>query len=881
MPVPGWLAETWDRVVASDPGLTRLQMAGAAAVSMASALGVEYAFATATHAGPPGTVIAMLLGAVMAMMGSMALSGRAAWPKVRTAVFFPFAIGSGMLAGVAVGDHTDMMLAVFVVVMFAAVAVRRFGIPFFFYGFMGWMGYFFASFLHSTLAMLPSLLAAIGAATGWVLLLSVTVLRVNTTRTLHRTVSAFGARARSVARACADLLAEAGGDPRQRERLRRRVHSQQTRLAETALMVEAWSAEEGALPPQLAATLRRRLIDAQQVIDRMVAASGALADGDPVLAHAAARTADRLARRDDTGANREAHALAETAEHSAEAPTGERLAGWLCARHFAVAALEFVKLAREADARDPHDAEDGDDDADGEEHDDGFEAVVALALGNLPGSPAVAHDVPARGGRWNPLTRLDMTTRQSIQVAVAGAMAILLGRELSPVRYYWAVIAAFVMFSGTATRAEAFLKGVNRVVGTLVGLVASLWLAEVTAGSTPAVLVVIVASMFLGFYLFRVSYAYMIFFVTIMVGQLYSALHEFSSGLLVLRLEETAIGAAAGMVVALTVAPLSTRDTVRTVRDNLLTALADVLGAAADRLDEAGTRTETSTSTDASTDLDADADEETRSLDALARTLDDRMRQLTIVARPLTRPLVWGNSPRRTRHRMALYAATTTHARTLAVALRQHPGRRSAELADACRALAQAATQITEAAPGAPRPAVAEPLARADAVLFSQAPAAPGIRATDPVIGALIHLQNLLQSLAVIPPADLEPVADATELVGTITDSTGEPLHGRVVLLADTTARRQVATAYSDSAGHYRIDRCPPGKYLAVATARYFQPSATRVVLRAAGPTHTDFTVLGRGRPASLVHTKIIVPDRHGDVVTSCTDPPGGTGTAG
>lgn len=36
----GWFAETWDRVVASDPGLQRLGMALSAAVAMSTALGV-------------------------------------------------------------------------------------------------------------------------------------------------------------------------------------------------------------------------------------------------------------------------------------------------------------------------------------------------------------------------------------------------------------------------------------------------------------------------------------------------------------------------------------------------------------------------------------------------------------------------------------------------------------------------------------------------------------------------------------------------------------------------------------------------------------------------------------------------------------------------
>src|SRR5262249_50410995 len=144
-----------------------------------------------------------------------------------------------------------------------------------------------------------------------------------------------------------------------------------------------------------------------------------------------------------------------------------------------------------------------------------FEPAVSLAPGGmLPGSPAVASTVTPRGRQWNPLTRLDFTSRQAVQVAVAGGLAIVLGRVLSPERYYWAVLAAFVAFAGTATRSETFLKAVNRVLGTLVGLGAAIGLAHLTAGHTWWVLVTIVASLFCGFYLVNVSYAYMIFFIT-------------------------------------------------------------------------------------------------------------------------------------------------------------------------------------------------------------------------------------------------------------------------------------------------------------------------------------------------------------------------------
>jgi hypothetical protein len=650
------------------------------------------------------------------------------------------------------------------------------------------------------------------------------VLRTNPTRTLRRTISAFSARARAVPRACSDLLSEPGTDRGRRDRLMRRVQACQSRLAEAALMVEAWSAEPGALPAeQSGPALRRRLIDAQQVVDRLATVSAPLSQGDPALAAAAARIADQLGARDYPAAERDARALSETAEQNAWLPIRQRQRGWLQARQFAVSTLELVTVANQITSLEASDTEPD------RELLDVYEPVVGLANGDLPGSPTVAEGVPARGTRWNPLARLDLTSRQALQVGIAATLAIVFGRELSPERYYWAVLAAFLMFAGTTTRAEITLKGFNRVAGTLVGLFASVGFADLTARHTWAVPVVIVGCVFFGFYLMRLSYGYMIFFVTILVGQLYSVMHEFSTGLLVLRLEETAIGAACGFVVSFLVVPLSARDTYRTARDNLLAALADLLHGAADRL----------------------AGVQGVHLDALTRTLEDRMRQLTVVAKPLTRPLWGGSGSARTRHRLALYAATTTHARTLSVALRQPATDHPEVLATACRALATACVQITGVSMGRPQPAVGEPLRQADILLYSHAPAAPGARDTDPLIRTLFHLRNLLQSIAIVPTAEQQepvpptPGGENADMAGTITDASGEPIHGRVVLITEVPAQHQAATAYSDAVGHYQIAGCAPGNYLAVATAVGHQPVATRVTLRAGQSTTTDFEVSG------------------------------------
>lgn len=305
---PHVLTETVDKLIASDPGLDRFRLARSAAIGVASTLTVEYGFAKLTHAGAKGVLVSMLFGAILSMIGMMALSGTGFWSKIKTVALFPVAIGIGLLAGALVGGHTDLMLSVFVLIMFAAVAIRRFGIPYFFYGFMGWIGYFFSSFMGAKLSALPGLILAVVVATVWVMILSTTVLRARPARSLQRTMTAFDARTRAVLWTGARLLQASGG--KQGERLSRRLRARQTQLSEAALIIEGWSAERGALPIASAAPrLRRRLVDTQQILDRLSGCVEVLRDAGTEARVCSATVLEYLALRRDAAAAEAAHEL--------------------------------------------------------------------------------------------------------------------------------------------------------------------------------------------------------------------------------------------------------------------------------------------------------------------------------------------------------------------------------------------------------------------------------------------------------------------------------------------------------------------------------------------------------------------------------------------
>ncbi|HEY0246866.1 MAG TPA: FUSC family protein [Gryllotalpicola sp.] len=666
-----------DFLLASDPGLGRLQSAVSGAGNVAACMAVEYLLARAIHAPAQGVLVFMLLGSVVAMMGANALVDYRLLENLKVAALFPVAVGAGLAAGAMLAPFHFVALAGFVAIMFLSVWMRRFGLAYFFYGFMVWMGYFFADFLGATPDALPGMLLAVVVATAVVLVLCCTVFRPHPRRTLAQVFRSMDARTRALARALAELMdAEPGSAAA--GRASRDVFDARIRVNETSLMSDGWAAHVRALPEGwTASTLRARLLEIQLGLDRLTIGARRLAGaGAPAsVRHAAGALLRDFA---DGGRERARGAAGRLLESDACLDPATREAVVELDRGVRVLTHVPSRPVLSRELR-PNETE--------------FVPAAALVLGQLPGAPSVASDVDPRGGSWNPLTRLRFSSRQAIQVAIAGVLAIVVGSLISGQRYYWAVIAAFVAFSGTGTRFDTTRKSVLRVVGTLLGLIAGIGLAHLTNGNTWAALAVIVGSIFCGNYLMRVSYAYMIFFITIMLSELYAILGQFSDQLLVLRLVETAAGAAVGIGVALLVTPVSTRDTIAQAQAAVVDAVTAVLEASRER---------------AITPVRGSAPAPV--FDEVLVAADNQLRRLVLVAGPLTHYQLWENRPRAIRRQLTVTANVVATARAIAQLARSldEPDPKLAAELGKIIAFAQQLTGRAEGVPAAaPRPTAA------------------------------------------------------------------------------------------------------------------------------------------------------------------------------
>ena len=628
-PIP----ELWDVLIGTDPGLLRLRLAVRAAVALGLIVAVMNL--VAPQVGIP-TVVAILLGGMIAMNGSFSASSRPPRDAAVTLLFFPVAAACGVLPGTLVAGHRLAELSVFVLVMVAAVFVRRYGPRGFQYGMIAWLAYFFTMFVGFRLHQFWDVLAVIAAATACVVISAILL-------TPDRPQAAYVAARRAFdvrVAALAETVSEAITGQIRPDRAQRVLHAKGFRVVEAALIVDGYLA---AIPQDdespAASQIRHALLDVELAAEGLATIAGRLAQqaelpGDFRAELAAAL--DAVHRADLPVAGRHAAALTKQLDDLDELPTdvNRDLRG---ASRSLLRLIDGLKVMR--DPAGPRELT-------VPAHVKSFTPAVSLFLGNLPATSPTAVAAISDGTTW--WSRRSLNTRLCIQVALAGSIAVFAGDLLSGRRYYWAVLACFLALTGTFTTGEIAVKGANRVVGTFAGLVAATITVHFTGHHDSAIIGVVLACIFIGLYFFRVSYAVMAFAITTVMGQLYNVLHEFSDQLLFLRLAETALGAVVGIVVALVVLPVRTADVRATGIDAFLDALRSLLEDVRERL----------ATGEKSADLFYDA-----------RRLDGQLHQLAQLAMPAGGQTLVGLSGRRASRRLVPFTETAYFARALSVSV--------------------------------------------------------------------------------------------------------------------------------------------------------------------------------------------------------------------
>jgi len=317
--------------------------------------------------------------------------------------------------------------------------------------------------------------------------------------------------------------------------------------------------------------------------------------------------------------------------------------------------------------------------------------------------------------------------------------------------------------------------------------------------------------------------------MTMMLALLYSLIGTFTPEVLVLRLEETMIGAFAGGIAAVLVLPTRTRTLIKEDVAAVLEALRRFISDA--------------------TGLLRDAD--TVDLIDQSREIDKKLAELRKAAEPMTHVISpYRNQRSELRHLLALLGSTAYYARSLAA------NAEPALLASDDR-LPRTSTRIAEnlgrliaavgGADGDRKQVVA-----GDALSSHVRPrhlaegGEPDGAAARRIMAGFDHLDELIVALArplgLSDDTDTEPSdevdAVTSRLLGQVRDGNGSPLADAALTLVDGQGR-QVGRSVPADDGRFRIEVPQSGTYLLIASSPGRHPSADLVTVPA-GPVTKD-----------------------------------------
>ncbi|MET0700492.1 MAG: FUSC family protein, partial [Mycobacterium sp.] len=539
-------------LVDSDPGRLRLRSAAATTLSLVLAIVALLTFTRVTD--QPITVA--MLGTIVAMQSSAAVKDRQQHSRVVTMLllFFP-AVGAVTLAAV-LSPYGWVADVGFIAVLFTAVWVRRFGPRGNALGMVAFISYFFALFLGATPAQLPVLAAAVAIGLCASLFVRTLIFPDRPRAEVRHLIRALRGASISVLdvatdRAEHDLTA-----------LRRRLD----RLGETALMIDDWldrhdaaqtlsvTSEDLALAVFDAQIATEQLASMLWKLDPTEALPGGLEDGIASL-----RTCLQHHPSEDQlrAARKSAAAAADRADLSCSEGIATVVAYRAVQAHLAIHHI----------------------------------TTKALGIADAADAPATAETEPETSSDEEN-SGLNPSTKAAVQVAVATSAATVLGELISPDRWYWAVLTAFLVFTGVSTRGEILTRAGHRIVGTIAGVVAGVLLATLIGHNPPVQIIVLVLCVFCAFYLVTVAYALLTFFVTVLLAMLYGLLGDFSVQVLELRIAETAAGGLVGIASAYFIFSTGTRTTFVEKVDDYLDRMIELIDAGIDSVCTPGGETD-------------------------------------------------------------------------------------------------------------------------------------------------------------------------------------------------------------------------------------------------------------------------------------------------
>lgn len=510
------LAYLSDRLLAADPALDRARSGARALLTAAACAG---AFLLLTRALDLDYQLA-LPGIIVPMMAIVALQDPGRRQQQITMAWVPLVASLMLALGALVADNTWLSGGLFVLNIFIAFQLRRCGPRGAGLGTIAYQSFFYALLFKTPpdKAWWTPLFVFSGCAIAWAI--HFWVVPQHPGRVLRDELRAFHARLRA-------LLDDLARGLEGIHRAQARVAAHMAKLNEQSLALDArlagFAAKSGAKPRtgDTEASLRDDVLRCELAAETVVALvreAGADTQQRPALAR-------RILALRAVGTEGSDHADAGPALPEALAWRLDRAARTLAERGPWRQAWPHMR-----DEHQQRDATRG------------------------PAQPASPLDA-ANGRRW-----FDDSTRRALQASVAALAALAVGRALSPTHWYWAVFTALVVFTRSVTVGQTVSGAWRQLLAAGAGVSIGMLLAELTHGHRQLELGLLFVFVTIAFYAYKGLQHVHVVMLSATLAMLYELLGKDSVGLLLLRLGETAAGAACAILSARLVAPVSTHD---------------------------------------------------------------------------------------------------------------------------------------------------------------------------------------------------------------------------------------------------------------------------------------------------------------------------------
>ncbi|TCP30019.1 fusaric acid resistance family protein [Scopulibacillus darangshiensis] len=552
-----------DRILASDPGLTRLQKAITVTLSVISSV-LTMLLLVSIFA--KGQMTVAILAGIVGLMGIMVVNDDSTKEQKVTTLLLTLSSGLAITLGSVLSSLSHIADVALITVIFLAFYLQRFGSRYFSLCMIGFISLYFSTLLHVKPAQLPWFLIAVAVGVVYAFLFNFIIFKERSDMILKRSMASYHIQTNLIFRIMIEAIEDLKRNRLRQATLKRNV----VKLNEYARMTsgQLGPTDPGKVWPGIQTQqLRLYLFDSQMLIETLSPAVRRLK-----VLHALENSEVRETLLQVVKALRDADVLQEDyeASHLKEAEDAvqalkqkldqfnnkdESVRAWL----FLIRRIESI-ASHVVDSA----------------HRLKVTRKETLEKDNVKSlEEETSHDTQTNG--------MEVSTKRALQAILAGTMSIVLGYLLSPSHQYWILLSAFVVLLGTESVGRTFVKAFQRFAGTLLGAVVGFFLAHAVSGRIDLEISILFFCVFMAFYLFPISYALMIFWITMVLAIMYDILlGGISEQLLFARVLDTLIGAAIGFLVSALVFPKRTKDKVAdTIEDflfDLKAYLKDYLG---------------------------------------------------------------------------------------------------------------------------------------------------------------------------------------------------------------------------------------------------------------------------------------------------------------